>query len=153
MFKTKALVVLAIMACWMVAGADVVLPLISPQGEADTSVAAAPAAPAGSLKRAVFTSGVIDREPVDEIDSLATDSTRVFFFTEIMGMEGRTVTHRWMYGGENKAEVPFAVGGPRWRVHSSKNLVPEWTGKWTVDVLDDAGNMMGQEGFVYYARE
>ena len=45
-------------------------------------------------------------------------------------------THRWTYNGEVKASVEFNVRGPRWRVYSSKNMTPEWTADWTVDVLE-----------------
>ena len=65
-------------------------------------------------------------------------------------MQGKTVTHRWMLDDENKAEVPFAVGGPRWRVYSSKNLVPEWTGDWRVEIVDEEGNELGRASLVYY---
>jgi membrane protein implicated in regulation of membrane protease activity len=59
-----------------------------------------------------------------------------------MGMAGKSITHRWIYNGENKGEVQFQIGGDRWRVYSSKTLVPEWTGTWTVDVVDGDGNKL-----------
>ncbi|MDH3217781.1 MAG: hypothetical protein OEN01_16160, partial [Candidatus Krumholzibacteria bacterium] len=67
-----------------------------PRGE---PVATAVAAGAGAIKRAVFTSAVVDREPVDQLDSLNADTEKVFFFSEIVGMAGSTVTHRWIFGG------------------------------------------------------
>ncbi|MFQ5511803.1 MAG: DUF2914 domain-containing protein [Candidatus Krumholzibacteriia bacterium] len=147
MLKRNLVVVVTVVACWAVAGIGVrETPPVSAQS------GGASQAQADHVARAIFTSGVVDREPVDDLDSLATDSTRVFFFTEIVGMEGNTVTHRWLLEGENKAEVPFAIGGPRWRVYSSKNFVPEWTGSWTVEVVDTAGNILGEKGLVYYAR-
>ncbi len=47
------------------------------------------------------------------------------------------------------AEIPFAVGAPRWRVHSSKNLLPEWVGEWTVSVVDSGGQVLATDTFVY----
>jgi hypothetical protein len=105
----------------------------------------------GQVKRATFISSVVEREPVDDVDSLTTDVDKVFFFTEIIDMAGKTVTHRWMFGGEVVAEVPFEIGGPRWRVYSSKKLVPGWAGMWKVTVVDDVGKELHEDSFVYVA--
>ena len=59
------------------------------------------------------------------------------------------MTHRWIYFGDVMAEVSFYVGGDRWRVWSSKNLLPEWRGDWNVVVLDDAGNVLHEDTLIY----
>jgi hypothetical protein len=120
-------------------------------GEEMSEEAATP--PAGSLARAVFTSGIVDREPQDSLDTLTNDHVQVYFFTELRDMEGRTIVHRWMWNGEVMAEVAFDVAGPRWRVHSSKNLEPSWLGDWTVMVVDTDGNEIGESHFTYGAVE
>ena len=123
----------------------IVLPIQAAAQEASpaASEGAAPAASqVGKLVRAVFTTGIQDREPVDEIQSVNRDLTKVYFFTELHGMEGETVTHRWIYQGEVKAEITFYVRAWRWRIHSSKNLVREWIGDWTVDVVGGGGNII-----------
>ncbi len=108
-----------------------------------TSEGAAPVArQAGKLARAVFTTDIRDREPVDEIQSIGRNIAKVFFYTELQGMEGETVTHRWSYQGEVKAEITFYVRAWRWRVYSSKNLVREWIGDWTVDIIGGDGNII-----------
>jgi len=110
-----------------------------------------PAATSDAIKRAVFTTAVVEREPVDQLDSLGTGVDSVYFFTEVMGMEGEQVTHRWMRDGETMAEVTMPIGGPRWRVYSKKTLLPEWTGAWTVEVLDGEGRKLVEKRLVYYA--
>ncbi len=95
-----------------------------------------------TVARAQFTSAMIDREPADNLTSIGVGAARAYFFTELRNMDGQTVTHRWTYNGEVKASVEFNVRGPRWRVHSSKNMTSEWTGDWTVDVLDGSGNVV-----------
>ena len=50
------------------------------------------AKPPGRIARSTFTNDVVDREPVDSLDSLWNYHPRVFFFTELHGMEGQTVT-------------------------------------------------------------
>lgn len=109
--------------------------------------------PAGSVPRGVFTTEVIEREPTDRVDTLANDTTRIYYFTELHDLDGRAVTHRWEQAGEVRAEVEFQVGGDRWRVYSSKNLDPAWLGEWTVSVMDETGNVLRQDRFVYVAAE
>ena len=101
------------------------------------------------VARSAFTTAIQDREPVDQIGQLSNDVTRVYFFTEVTGMKGYTITHRWEQGGEVRAEVSFNIGGDRWRVYSSKNLQPHWLGEWQVSVVDEGGNVIAQESFAY----
>jgi Protein of unknown function (DUF2914) len=117
---------------------------------------AAPAAPAAStstnaVKRAVFCSGVAEHEPLDEITTLAAPADKVFFFTEVIGMEGKTVTHRWIHDGQTVSEVPISIGGARWRCYSTKSLTGNAAGSWSVEVLDDAGAKLGGASFTYTA--
>lgn len=77
--------------------------------QTDTTTTAAPtaaaAAPTGEVKRAQFCSGVAEREPMDELATLAAPAEKVFFFTELVGMAGKTVTHRWSLDGQAMGEV------------------------------------------------
>lgn len=93
----------------------------------------------GSVSRATFTTSVINREPVDQIIQIDNNTQKVFYFTELKGFSGKTVYHRWEYQGKVVAEVGFKVGGPRWRVSSSKQIDPHWIGDWTVVVVDEDG--------------
>ncbi len=115
--------------------------------------AMAVADPSGQVARAQFTTAMVEREPVDAIDRMQADRSRVFFFTELIGFEGHTVTHTWQYAGETFAEVPFQVGGPRWRVYSSKQLLPGWIGTWTVIVSDASGRELGRHQLDYLPPE
>ena len=103
------------------------------------------------VARSVITTAVVDREPVSDLTSIPASDNSAVFFTELRNMEGTTITHLWKFNGEVMAEVKFNVGGPRWRVWSSKNLMPEWYGEWIVDVLDDAGNVLVEKSFTYEA--
>jgi len=101
------------------------------------------------IARAVVASAIERREPVGKVDSLSAPADSVYFFTEIVGMEGQTVTHRWMRDGEVVAEVPIAVGAPHWRAYSKKRLIPAWAGRWTVEAVDPDGNVLASRSFVY----
>ena len=124
------------------------------QMESATEQQAAPAtAPAGTVARSAFTSGIEDREPIDEVGSLESTQNRIYYFTEIRDMSGQTVTHRWEHNGQVMAEVPFEIGGDRWRVYSSKSLEPSWTGEWKASVVDGSGATLSANTFTYTEAE
>ena len=103
-----------------------------------------------SVARAIFTTAIVDREPVDDLVTLENGTQRVYFFSDLRGLAGRLITHRWEYNGKTMAEVTFKVGnGARWRVYSSKNLLPEWTGLWKVVISNDDGNPIKTSQFEY----
>ncbi len=105
---------------------------------------------AGEVTRAQFTTAIDAREPVDDLsEASAANTNKVYFFTELRGLEGQSVTHRWTYNGNTLAEVSFTPGSARWRVWSSKELLPEWIGSWTVAVVDAGGNVLAENSFEY----
>jgi hypothetical protein len=112
------------------------------QPAATTTQPAAAPEQTGTVVRALFTSGIAKREPVDTIKDTSDVEQKVFFFTEFKGMEGQTLVHRWSYLGEVRAEVSFKVRAWRWRVYSSKIMIAEWTSDWTVDVVDGNGTVL-----------
>lgn len=105
----------------------------------------------GGVVRAIVTTGVADREPVNDLERVLDGNDKVLFFTELRDMEGQTIKHRWSHGGEVMAEVEFNVKGPRWRIWSSKNLIPEWAGAWSVAVIDGEGNSISEKSFEFAA--
>ena len=107
----------------------------------------------GIIARASFTSGVADREPVDSLSEIMNDQRMITFFTELRNMSGESVSHRWEYNGEVMADVSFQVGGPRWRVWSTKNLHEFWLGEWTVSVVAEDGSVLQSKSFHYAAPE
>lgn len=105
---------------------------------------------AGEVSRAMFTIGIDNREPVimvDSIDSSAYNS--ISFFTELKDLEGHNVTHQWTYDDKVMFEKTFEVKGARWRVWTSKTLLPSWTGEWTVNVLDTDRTVLASKSFEY----
>ncbi|MES9941319.1 MAG: DUF2914 domain-containing protein [Candidatus Thiodiazotropha sp. 6PLUC2] len=95
--------------------------------------------PDAYVARALFTTEIVNREPVNQVVSLDEDATRILFFTDLRNLQGRIVTHRWEFEGEVISEVDIEVGGPRWRAYSVKSLNPGEEGKWTVFVIDESG--------------
>ena len=103
------------------------------------------------VSRTAFTSAIENKEPVSDLKEISSDINRIYFFTELMGLNGHTIIHRWEYNGQVHAEISFQVGGNRWRTWSSKNILPSWKGKWLVSVLDEGGNIIEQSSFDYIA--
>lgn len=121
----------------------------------------APSGPAGEpvaileeayVGRARLTSNVVNREPVDElgarVDVPSAGETSVFFFTEVRGMGGRKITHRWEYAGATAASVSFPIGSDRWRVYSRKSIAANQTGPWKVVALGPDGTELARAEFV-----
>lgn len=103
----------------------------------------------GSVARAAFTTRIENREPVDRVLVLNPPATEIYFFTDLRNLEGHTVTHRWEYQGRAVSNVPFVIGGNRWRVFSKKVFPPDSFGEWSVTVLDDNGWPLYVELFRY----
>ena len=105
---------------------------------------------AGEIRRALFTTGINDREPVGIVDSIdsASDNS-ISFFTEITNMSGQTVTHQWTHLDKIMFEKTFEVKAERWRVWTSKTLIPNWTGTWTVNVLDADSELLTSKSFEF----
>ena len=105
---------------------------------------------AGEVGRAIFTIGVDNRVPVIMVDSIDSGSySSITFFSELNDLQGQNVTHQWTFGGEVMFEKTFEVKGTRWRVWTSKTLIPSWTGEWTVNVLDDDRTVLASKSFEY----
>jgi hypothetical protein len=107
-------------------------------------------AAAGEIRRALFTTGINDREPVGIVDSIdSTSNNSISFFTEITNMSGQTVTHQWTHLDKIMFEKTFEVKAERWRVWTSKTLIPNWTGTWTVNVLDADSELLTSKSFEF----
>ena len=116
---------------------------------AGTLVPPATAPEAATVKRAQFTNGIENREPIDRISrtlpgwDYKQGSRPLFFFTEVAGLSGRTIYHRWELNGRVVSEIPFDVKSSlRWRIFSSKNIMPTMAGRWRVSVVDDLDNVL-----------
>lgn len=102
---------------------------------------------AGNVSRSQFTSQVVDREPVDKLDNMSSDMRQMYYFTELKNLQGQNVIHQWEYNYKVMYEKSFTVGGPRWRVWSSKTIHPGWSGSWTVNTLSEDGANLHSESF------
>ncbi len=122
---------------------------LTPGSASRNAATVAPSTAEPAVKRAQFTHGIEDREPIDRISSTLPPwdykegARPIFFFTEVAGLGGRTIYHRWELNGQVVSEIPFDVKSSwRWRVFSSKNMLPTMAGRWRVTVVDDLDNVL-----------
>ena len=100
----------------------------------------------GSVSRATFTRAVVNREPVDYLIQISQARQHLYFFSELKGLTGDTITHRWETDGQVVAEHPFNVGGPKWRIWSSHTI--DRPGTWLVKVVNAKGTVL-QESILH----
>ncbi len=129
---------------WLLAAVLALLPLT-----AGAAGAADRVPPKGRVSRAQFTTAIRDREPVDDLVVLEAPEDHIYYFSELRGLKGHHVVHRWIHDGRVLAEVGFDVKGDRWRVFSRKTLLPDQTGRWTVEVVDQSGWPLRASQFEY----
>lgn len=98
----------------------------------------------GAAARAIFTTAVENKEPVNDLNSVAVTARTVSFFTELVNLNGKTVTHRWSVHGEVVYAKDFRVGANRWRVWTTKTITPYEDDMVVVQILVD-GQAISQE--------
>jgi hypothetical protein len=98
------------------------------------------------VKRAVISSGIANHEPMDSLSKVPSTTGKVFFFTEIVGMEGKTITHRWIKDGSKVADIRISVASNNYRCHSSRSVSGK-SGYWSVQVLDADGKKLREVAF------
>ena len=98
----------------------------------------------GAAARAIFTTEIKNREPVNDLNSVAITSRTVSFFTELVNLNGKLVTHRWSVHGDVVYTKDFRVGANRWRVWTTKTITPYVDAVVVVQILVD-GQAISQE--------
>lgn len=103
----------------------------------------------GSVANATFTSGVTDDAPIDFREEFFTDTSVVYYYSELLDLSGQTIHYRWTLEGELMHEVPMHVTHARQAGWSWAEMQPDRTGNWTVEVVDERGNVLDRRNFAY----
>lgn len=103
------------------------------------------------VARSQLTSRVINHEPIDLISSpilVEKDNIRrLYYFTELIDMSGKTIYHSWSYKGDSIFRREFDIKGDRWRVTTLKKLDTTLLGDWKVTLTDSKGNLLHEISF------
>jgi hypothetical protein len=137
MMQTKLIVaVLSVSLMGLLAGT-----VVAQDGEID--------AMAITIAEAVVCRDVVDRTPVGAGDVFPSDSERLFCFIRVVGAESEMqIQHKWYYQDQLMATVALPVRSTNWRTYSSKQIGPEMTGEWMVEIGSDQGETLKKIIFV-----
>lgn len=93
------------------------------------------------LEETAICLNIVDRAPVGKGSVFHTDTERLYCFTKVVGAKtDTTIIHHWYLNGKLKASVTLPVNSASWRTWSSKEITPNDTGDWMVEVLTADGN-------------
>lgn len=102
------------------------------------------------ISRAVLTTGISEREPVDVLKESIEQTQfqeKLFFFTEVRKLKGQTISHLWFHQDQLMAEIPLTISADRYRTYSSKNIMSSQTGQWRVEAVTEQGELLAQKTF------
>jgi len=106
------------------------LPLVA-RGEAVPSVEAASTG-----------TGVEELTPLGVSESFPSSVGKVYCYSKILNGEGTSILHRWYYNETVIADVPLAIGSPRFRTYSYKTILPDQTGQWKVEIISEEEDVL-----------
>ena len=92
---------------------------------------------------------VVDREPVDDLDTVDLHSGRFFSHTVVNSSTDSDIQHVYYFDNNEIARVPMNIGtSPSWRCWSSKNIDPNlWKGEWRIDIESNNGTILATKSF------
>lgn len=106
-----------------------------------TTSAAAAAQESDVSVEAAVARDVVDRMPAETGTAFPANVGKLFLWTKITGAAEGTISHVWIHGQDETA-VELRVGGSPWRTWSSRQIKPEWTGEWRIEVRNEAGEVL-----------
>jgi len=101
------------------------------------------AALALEVAEASLTTEIIDRLPVDQVDTLPDGVSTLYCFSRIVGAAEETkIQHVWFRGEQEMARIELPVRSINWRTWSSKRIPADWSGSWRVEIQDQYGEVL-----------
>ena len=95
-----------------------------------------------------FAVAIQNREPIGVSDRFPPDIGKVYCWTKIQATTVPTrIYHVWIYDDKEMARVELDITYHTFRTWSSKNILPQWKGKWTVVIEDEYGNKLAEKSF------
>jgi len=103
------------------------------------------------IVRALLTTGLNNKEPVDNIVSEIKVSKQkaagIYYFTEINNMKGQALYHHWLRAGKLIYKRKIRILGNRWRAATSKLITYSKTGDWAVRLVNEQGITLNEIQF------
>ena len=100
-----------------------------------------------SIKSMVLTTEVVERAPVDSVQTFTASDSEAFCHIRVQNSgEPTTVTFRWLHNGEEYFTFDAKVGvSSNWRTYSSVTPRP---GEWQVQILAPNGDLLTERTFM-----
>jgi hypothetical protein len=101
------------------------------------------------VTQAVITTGVTSGARPETANLSVIDSRvgSVTFYTEIVGLRGQTVTHRWFYNGKELSSVTLNLASAHSINWSRSSIASTQLGKWEARVVDQNGRVLASRSF------
>lgn len=101
------------------------------------------------VTQAVITTGITSdaRPETDNLSVVDFGVGKVIFYTEIVGLQGQTVQHQWIYGNEVMASISMKIGSSRSINWSQTSVGSGQTGRWIAKVVDQSGQVLASRDF------
>lgn len=108
-----------------------------------TLLASSQAADTG-VTQAVITTGITSSAQPETANLTVVDHRvgNITFYTEIVGLRGQTVTHRWFYNGKQLSTVSLNIASARTINWSRSSIAPSQLGQWEAKVVDSRGRTL-----------
>ena len=100
------------------------------------------------IERAVFTTGIRDHQPVNDLSMLTEPRKRLFFYAELLGMANRRLQHRWYYQNQEIGVEDILPKKQRWQVISRIQL-DNRQGQWAVELVDEENTVLLRRELIY----
>ena len=98
------------------------------------------------IKNMIFTTDVVDREPVDSVGTFTTANEQAFCHIRVVNNgKPKQVTFRWLYNGKEYFKFAANIGtSPSWRTYTS--VIPK-VGDWKVQIVNNKGEVLREREF------
>ncbi len=107
-----------------------------------------PSADAG-VTSAIITTGITSsaRPETSNLSVVDRSVGSITFYTEIVGFQGQTVSHRWYYRGDEIASITLTISAAKSLNWSRSSIDVDQLGRWEARVVDRSGNILASRTF------
>ncbi|MEK6737013.1 MAG: DUF2914 domain-containing protein [Pseudomonadota bacterium] len=100
--------------------------------------------------RAQLSGTMFGREPADSTNTFYLNqdiNIRIYFFAHLRDFQGQQVHIFWYHQDKLDSKINLQIGNDNWRTFATKVVDKKQLGKWRVELIDDAGNLLAERAF------
>lgn len=101
------------------------------------------------VTQAIITTGITkSAQPItDNLSIVDSAIGYVTFYTELNGLNGKTIEHQWFYNQQKISSITMAISSEQSINWSQSSILPSQLGDWEVRVVDQTGNILAARRF------